>query len=309
MSDQIPEQLARVRELATATPPELVAEARRRTPQPNKPSHRIRNAITGLFAAAVVGFAFTAPGRAATDWIAELAGFGEEPTLQQLGSVPESAVVIASGELSDGVPYEVVAKKVLFGRGPETRRGPADNRPAYLCFQVDFPNSTRNGQGGHCTEGSENGVGIGNESTSLYQQPSPSNGSVLDERGPGVFGGLVEIEQAASVKVFTLTDDATTEIPSQLIDIDRSLQERIGTDIHAGFLVTPLDRETVEAGRDGQLEVRAIAYDDAGEEIGHSDHEFCPPGMPPPPEEGEPMEPRRLTPAEFETMTREQESC
>jgi hypothetical protein len=225
-------------------------------------------------ALALVAFAFTPPGRAATGWVADLAGFGEEPSLEQTGSVPGRAVVITSGTLSDGTPYEVVAKKTLFGRGPDTAQ-PDDTRPAYLCVQVDFPSATRVGQGGHCTDGEENGSGIGDESAGFSQEPTADGGDVKGSNSPGVFVGFAEIPETASVDVEILRESGeTTPVPSEMIRVEGNLLSQIGTDEPIGVFVASVDQATVKAGRLHELEVRATAKDSDGAAIGHVDATF-----------------------------------
>ena len=289
MSDRLTDALRRVDELSGGTPPTgLIARARDESDSLGQ-RRRLRNlrhlAVATVAIAVAFATAFTPPGRAATGWLANLAGFGEEPSLKQVGSVPGSAVVIASGELADGTPYEVVAKRVLFGVGPDTRQE-NDNRPALLCFQVDFPQRLEKGQGGNCTDGEQNGRGLGNESTSLLQEPTKDGGGTLDQDGPGVYLGWVEIPEAASITVFeTREGDPPQPMPSQLIEVKGDLLAKTGTETPVGVFVAPIDGETVQAGRRGELEVRAVAYASDGEELGHDDL-FFPPICPPAPGAG-----------------------
>lgn len=238
---------------------------------PTRRAWPVHSLVVAVAALALVAFSFTPPGRATTGWVADLAGFGEEPSLEQAGSVPGSAVVLASGTLSDGTPYEIVAKQTLFGLGPATEQ-PDDKRPHYLCTQVDFPSTTYVARGGQCTDGEENGSGIGDESA-FFQEPSGADAK--DGNSPGVFVGFAEIPETASVNVEVVRDDGqTTRIPSELIKVEGDLLRRIGTDDPVGVFVASVDEATVRAGRQGELEVRATAKDSDGSEIGHVDANF-----------------------------------
>jgi hypothetical protein len=241
---------------------------------PSRRSWLANPLVVAAAALALVAFAFTPPGRAATGWIADLAGFGEEPSLEQTGSVPGRAVVLTSGTLSDGTPYEVVAKQTLFGRGPDTAQ-PNDARPAYLCTQVDFPSATRMGQGGHCTDGEENGSGIGYESAAFIQEPTADGADVKDDNSPGVFVGFAELPETGNVEVEILRDGGEmATIPSELIKVEGNLLNQVGTDTPIGVFVANVDEATVREGRRGELEVRATAKDSDGSEIGHVDATF-----------------------------------
>lgn len=90
--------------------------------------------------------ALTPPGRAATGWVADVAGFGEEPTLPQTRTVEGTARVVAEVRLADGTRYKVITKTVK-GVGA-----------ASVCFQIDWPDLETRGKDSVCTQrGQEEG--------------------------------------------------------------------------------------------------------------------------------------------------------
>jgi hypothetical protein len=117
--------------------------------------------------AALVGFAFTPPGKAVSDELGELVGIGEPATLPPdpfPGLGPRRpGVVIASGRAPDGAPYEVVASRgdPSSGRGP-SKEGTVMQRGggAMTCLTVDLPESPERGTVEFCVGPYRYGQGV-----------------------------------------------------------------------------------------------------------------------------------------------------
>jgi hypothetical protein len=269
----------RLRRLAADAPPppgELIERTREAAPppEPRRGSSWSRRAIALVAGAGLIAFAFTPPGRAATDWIAGLAGVGEEPTLPQEGSVEGSATVLASGTLEDGTPYEIVVKgftadsfieeaadspteaaelrERAFGHGIEPS----------ICVQVDWPSLRDVGAGGACTErvttGTPRRAGFGTHG--LYKPPGDAHGS------GGILLGIVEGPAAEAEVVQTDRSGEERQLESQFIHIEGAQLEQAGGRYPVAVLVAELGRDVIKAGETRQAQVTAVVADAAGTE-------------------------------------------
>jgi hypothetical protein len=264
-----------------AVPPaELLGAVRAEAPRLRACSraHTRRRAIGGVaIVAALTAASFTPPGRAATGWVAEVAGIGENPTLEQVGSIPGTAVVIDSGQLSDGTPFEIVAKGVVWGQntGPPEWRAAAHRE--VICFQVDWPENQAKGQGGACTErdASKRGGYPALESSGFVSPPGagPSEGGPsIGADAPGVFLGIVEGENIADVRLIQRDerDGTETQLPSETVPISGELVQRVGGGDPVRVFISTLDDSQVQAMNNDDVAIAAVAFDDQGHVLGRS---------------------------------------
>ena len=259
---------------------------------------RHRAAGAGAISLALLAASFTPPGRAATGWVADLAGVGDEPSLEQVGSVKGSEVVVASGTLSDGTPYEAVIKRVT---AESTGREPGEI-PNLVCLQVDWPAFQGKTGGGNCIQG-EAKSGLDESWAHHFEAPDGEYGSPL------LFLGFVGNDEVASVRV---EQTSPTEVPieSELIPLDGEIQEQVGSDAASGVFITELSGEIVAGGEENAAVIVATALNDEGAEMGSATIEgpfYCPLNFekpPPPPPAGSapatPVEPGRGEIPEFE---------
>lgn len=298
MSDEIEDRFAELSESVPAHPrPELITAARGEGAglrSRRRRTMRTRIALVTATGVGLLGFSLTPPGRAATDWIAEVAGIGEEPTLPQVGSVEGSAVVLASGTLPDGTPYEVVAKRF---NGESFVQGAAESEQEAqemidrgfgrieesVCFQIDWPRPGGTGQGGSCTRRpyGDRGPTPGIEASWVQGVPKGANsgnsgivGSQASARlkGPAVFMGIVEDPQVAELRVVQVDrEGAKTELPAQLLTVDGELLARLDGRNPVSVFFAVLDEDVVAAGNAREAQVRAIALDADGDELDRTD--------------------------------------
>jgi hypothetical protein len=277
------------------------AQARERAVAAARDAYRARPAATGkrgwrlAIGAAAIGLlgalSFTPPGEAATGWIGRVVGIGESPSLEQVGSVQGSAVVIDSGTLSDGTPYELVAKLVtpelLPGPSPwevTPARGPTEaeirefrSDPDLICFTVDWPGIEAKGQGGNCTraDGSGSPGGAAIETPGLFRPPyapgtKPADLSFdpAEPDAPAILFGILNDPTVDRVEVVRRDrDGSTSQLPVEVIDLSGKLLERVGETGPVSVFESVLDREDVAAGRDQSATIEAVALDDQGREL------------------------------------------
>ena len=284
MSSEIPFELTTFGQAAAPpVPDELIGAARHagtalRNRRRSEVRSRLAFAVVAL--ACILAASFTPPGRAATGWISRLAGFGDEPTLQQVGSVRGSAVVVDSGTLSDGTPYEAVIKRIdansvisRTSRSAEPtirrRKITRSNIDPVVCLQIDWVDAESVGQGGTCTEGSEAHVPLRQGSAFVYQLPD------APPDVPGLFFGYVDNPAIASVRVVE-TVPMKKDLPVEVMDIDGSLREDLGSPFPSKVFIVRLDGDLIEAGQDGDAQVEARAFDREGEPLGRV-RAFTPP--------------------------------
>jgi hypothetical protein len=293
VSDGLERAFEELRPADGAEPPaELLAEARSRG-APLRAQHRRtrRNQIGAVALAAVVllGASLTPPGRAATGWIARVAGIGEDPSLPQVGSVQGAAVVLQSGELPDGTPFEVVAKRFngdSFMRAaadsPEELhemqdRGFASDIPESVCFQVDWPGSQSSGQGGMCTSHRGSGREPELEASTLFAPPRSFDGTGpgnpnAPRSGPVIFMGFTTSDEITQVRVVQRDGEgAETELPSQLLTVDGESLETVGAPGPLSVFFAVLDEAVVAAANAREAQVTVTASDATGAELAHAD--------------------------------------
>jgi hypothetical protein len=250
-------------------------------------------ALAALIAAiALAGALLTPPGRAVADWVADVVGIGDSPTLEQEGSVPGSAVVIDSGTLSDGTAYELVAKLVT----PELLYGPSARQSAkaggsseaevqelrpglgaeLICFTVDWPGITAKGAGGNCTraDGSASPGGSAFQTPGLFRPPYRTDFSWEDSEPnvSSIFFGILNDPAIDRVEVVR-RDQAgpTTQIAAKVITVSGALLERVGGTGPVRVFESLLDPEDMAAVRDGSATIEAVALDDQGRELDRMD--------------------------------------
>lgn len=248
--------------------------ARMATSGSGRRSRRVAAVTLGI--ALLTGVLFSPPGQAATDWAADLAGFGGEPTVEPKHAVPGSAVVVASGKLSDGptaspdapdgtvasgklsdgTPYEVVAKRI--------------EEPAARCIHVGWPETPNAEQDSWCA-GERNRSGAFAESTyGLWSPPGAG------PRSPALFLGITGNPDVESVRVLAReasggepkANGTEREIPSTFVRIEGELRDRVGAEEPFGVWVGQLSEDLIAAGRKGDAIVYAVAFDDAGNKLG-----------------------------------------
>jgi hypothetical protein len=259
-------------------PSELIGAARSeavgvRSRRRSRVRHRL--VLAALVAIALVGASLTPPGRAATGWVARVAGIGESPTLPQVGSIPGTPVVIDSGELSDGTPYELVAKGTVFGDVGPASAADSILHPKVICFQVDWPAQQSKGQGGACVdrEAAQRGNNPALE-TSEFNSPAGiglADGHSEDNR-PGIFFGIVDQPNITDVRVIERSQQngSETQLPSKTVPITGELLERVGGGDPISVFVASLDESQVQAMNTDQAAIAAVAYNDQGEVVGRN---------------------------------------
>lgn len=251
---------------------------------------RRRPAVAGRTAAigaavvlALVAASFTPPGRAATGWIARVAGFGDEPTLPQVFSDPGTAVVVDSGELSDGTPFEVVAKRVNFSSLlPQRLQPDLDERgldgPA-VCFQANWTSIQHQSGGGMCSRGAHPGRG-GNpplETNGLFAPPGANPGS------PALYIGLVDNQDVAKVRVTrTSSSGEVSDLPVAFVTIKGELARQTGVGEGVRVYIANISQADVQAASNGQQTIEARAYGADGEPLGGPANPFLDCLKPPP---------------------------
>jgi hypothetical protein len=276
------------------------AQARERAVAAARGAYRGHRAATGnrgrrlAIGVATIGLlgalSFTPPGEAATGWIGRVVGIGESPTLEQVGSVQGSAVVIDSGTLPDGTPYELVAKLVtpelLPGPSPwqvSPARGPSEaevrefrSAPDLICFTVDWPGIEAKGQGGNCTQA--NGSGSPGEAAfqtpGLFRPPYAPGTKPTDSfdpaepNAPAILFGILNDPAINRVEVVRRDQHgSTSQLPVEVIDLSGALLERVGGTGPVSVFESVLDRDDVAAGRDRTATIEALALDDQGREL------------------------------------------
>jgi hypothetical protein len=134
---------------AAAREAALLVECVAPVPRANRPAARPGLVVALVLLAALVGFAFTPPGRVVTGEIGELVGIGEPATLPPRGgdNLPDDGqpVVIATGHAPDGTVYEVVARRSV-ATHPNLDSARGDPAPPLMtqpepvtCLTVDLP--------------------------------------------------------------------------------------------------------------------------------------------------------------------------
>jgi hypothetical protein len=249
-------------------------------------------ALAALIAAiALAGALLTPPGRAVADWVADVVGIGDSPTLEQEGSVPGSAVVIDSGALSDGTAYELVAKLVT----PELLPGQSARESAataggsseaevkefrfdadLICFTVDWPGITEKGAGGNCTraDGSLSPGGSAFQTPGLFRPPYRTDFSWegSEPNVSSIFFGILNDPAIDRVEVVR-RDQAgpTTQVAAKVITVSGALLERVGGTGPVRVFESLLDPHDMAALRDGSATIEAVALDDQGHELDRMD--------------------------------------
>jgi hypothetical protein len=232
--------------------------------------------------AALAGALLTPPGRAVADWVADVVGIGDSPTLEQEGSVPGSAVVIDGGTLSDGTAYELVAKLVTpeLLPGLSARAGGTSEAEVQefrfgaelICFTVDWPGITAKGAGGNCTraDGSTSPGESAFQTPGLFRPPYRTDFAWEDSE-PNVSSILFGILNDPAIdRVEVVRRDQagpTSQIPAKVITLSGALLERVGGTGPVRVFESLLDPGDMAAVRDGSATIEAVALDDQGREL------------------------------------------
>jgi hypothetical protein len=184
-----------------------------------------------------------------------------EPSVRQVDSVPDSAVVLETGKL-DGAPYEFVVKRVHEISNAGT--GPPHRLPQLMCFQIDWPELQDRARGGACLS----------TATPPHNNPALETSGFLPGRGPseaGIFSGIAESPDIAQVKVVRIDRGGDrAEIASRLHLVDGAILDQVGAKYPAKAFIAPLDDATVRAASERKATVAAIAYDADGKPIDRS---------------------------------------
>lgn len=241
---------------APPVPDELANAARAQTGLRADTQPRRNFSIPAIVAIALVGLSFTPPGRAATGWVADVAGFGDEPTLPQANVADGSARVIMAGSLSDGTAYEVVTKR------PKGVRGS-------LCFGTDWPGSQKSGGGGICIDPEDFRSGDAVTLTTGVSISTPPGRRGRDRRGgPGLLVGETSLQPQQDIVVEALTADGSTRLSSEVIEVSGEPLEAAGATVPVHLYSAPVDTGTMDGIRDGSIRLRVAAVGEDGEILG-----------------------------------------
>ena len=281
MPDLIEEKFKALVERDSASPPPALIDESRRLAGGFGSSRRHERrkllALAASFVVVAVALSLTPPGRAATGWVARLAGVGEEPTLGQRDAVPGSAFVLDSGTLADGSRYELVAKHVTDrssgGSGP-----PGTSVPDSLCFQLEFPDAKLGGAGGGCSTAFRTGRFNPVISAGVQLTPGAEFG---DDAEAGVFFGFLP-EGVTSVEANVVDGDGVQrDLPAKLLTVDGAYLESIGGEFPVSVFLVPLDGAGASLESPNRITVNA--FDEAGDLVDSRGVAF--PDRPPLPEE------------------------
>ena len=234
----------------------LTEAASREIPTTRKPPKRRWIAVP-ILVAAVTGFAFTAPGRAVTDDLAELVGIGEvggAPTQpSEVGDFDPASdqIVLATGTTANGDPYEIVAFRSnrLIKEGSDS-----------ICVNVEFLERA-SGRAGSCYAGALNYGGMCCAGVTAKDEPGfvPE---VVGQIRPGISRVQVEyVDEAGETK------SAEADIGM----ITPEFAERLEVDHPSGLFIASLPglaTETVEPYPPGPADpVTVSVFDESGERV------------------------------------------
>jgi hypothetical protein len=246
--------------------------------------------------AALVGFAFTPPGKTVSGELGDLVGIGEPATLPPepfpgLVGPRRPGVVIASGRAPDGAPYEVVASRGVAaepkstaagtGAGSVTARG---GGRVLTCLTVDLPESPERGTVEFCVGRPQHyarGVDGVNVADRAFPDKEPEfAGSKARYVLTAVLNPSVE-----RVEVTYQDDAGEGHVAfSDVGRVTRAIARKIRTDDRVAYLVAflpddglPSDRRTGrgpsdrrEAGVLGTVTV--VGFDSSGAVVGGDDY-------------------------------------
>jgi hypothetical protein len=209
------------------------------------PRRQFRLALALTAAAGIVALAFTPPGRAVADWVVDLVGVGEPPTVApeppaggRWNAAPPQPTVIASGLTARGEPFEWVFQGASKG----------------VCFSLELPAGRFPGEGGGgCSE----------------QIPRASADYPILAYGTSSSGAGVEVNgilapEVKSVELSYPVDGETQTIDAVMGRISSELLRKAGgnpnnpRDVFIAFLPKGVRAE----------EVTATAYDSEGDVVG-----------------------------------------
>jgi hypothetical protein len=269
VDDRLSSELRSLDAALAGSPPEALVRAGRAEAGNVRARHRSRLrsriALALSAALALVAASFTPPGRAATEWVNDLAGVGDPPTLDHPFDKPGS-IVIHAGTLPDGAPYELVARLIDPDDRFQDRPGGAPH-PATaggrLCFGVDLPTHPEKDQDSVC---------VANTGETGDDPPFSSYGafSASDGSGPVLLFGLVEDPRVAQIEVVEGRDGVEAAIPSNLIPVDSAILERVGRVDPVRIFLSPVSEALVRAAERGELDLYAVGLTDDGAEIGRA---------------------------------------
>jgi hypothetical protein len=254
---------------APDAPPTLVDAARRHAGLIATDTRRRRTRRTaslGLSAVVVAGIAFTPPGQAATEWIADVAGIGDEPTLEHASAVPGSAVVFGTGTAPDGTPFEIVAERQSSETFNQRIRDLREDgglviADGAICPRIDFPT--------HRVSGGEFCWVIGTGAVPLGLNGMGFSLSMRDQSAPNPLWGEVGPDVARVRVIFAAPNEEPRDLEVTIAHLSGELQKQVGADRPFGVFVSfpPFEADSLsEIYVDGN-QLKVIAYDEAGTEI------------------------------------------
>jgi hypothetical protein len=243
--------------------------------------------------AALVGFAFTPPGKTVSGELGDLVGIGEPATLPPelspgLVGPRRPGVVIASGRAPDGAPYEVVASRGVAteprstaagtGAGSVTERG---GGRVMTCLTVDLPESPERGTVEFCV-GSQHARGVVgvNVADRAFPDKEP------EFAGSKARYVLTAVLNPSVARVEVTYQDGAGEGHVAFSDVGtvtRAIAKKIRTDDRVAYLVAflpddglPSDRRTGRGPSDrrdaGILgTVTVVGFDSSGAVVGGDD--------------------------------------
>lgn len=271
--------LTQLRELATAgdpspPPPDLIEAARGDAPRLHARRRAHTRGRAGVACAAVallVAASFTPPGRAATGWVANVAGIGDEPTLEHGDAEPGTAVVFGSGTTPDGSPYEILAyrtspREFLAERNRLRQSPKASGAEKWVCPAIDFPEYRVKG-GEFCWVVGSGPGPVGSSSMS-FGLPTHD-----DQRPPEPLWGEIGPDVASVRVTFAAPREEPRDVETTVAHLSGLLRERVGADHPMGlFVAFPPIPPGIDAWEDlVSYRLTVIAYDDQGSEIERQD--------------------------------------
>lgn len=212
-------------------------------------SAQVRAALILSLVALVAAFgALTPPGRAIAEKIAELAGIGESPTLEEHlpgESAPgRPAVVVGNGHAPDGTGYEIVAY---------------ESRASGTCVALEWPDQHRTS--GVCSGGQplSEGVGAVRFQFPTAQLPTPPLVTVAGSAGP-------EVREVRAVEI---SDGVRRRIAVDFVALSQGPAGVAEVEDRMGYFVAFLSDEVSEPDVLGaRTEIEIVAYDGRGEALG-----------------------------------------
>lgn len=225
--------------------------ARRRATAWRSGGRRLGAALAAVCIVALIGGSLTEPGRAATEWLADLVE--GDPGPRTVAGQIERGTLVGEGESPSGDRYVVVA---LGDHDRRERAGP--------CLFFYWPDAAREDSGGgsRCDHEHISGAFEGDAfEVSLIMRPPGSDSGV-------VVTGLVKAAADRVGVVYERADGTEADAPAELFPIDGRSRGETGQDHPLSYLVAflPDDVGRVESSLGSEV----VAFDEAGAEIGRT---------------------------------------